>query len=109
VRFFAYYVGIKRAETIQPRLNALRVRLFFENLTGPRRSEPGALVVRGADLRKSASALAAARNLPKLWRVGLVPRPTLHLGQRARTATRPARQSFKPRRRLLARFSPGIF
>jgi hypothetical protein len=35
---------------------------------------------RGADLRKSASAPATARNLPKLWRVGLVPRPTYSLG-----------------------------
>jgi hypothetical protein len=33
--------------------------------------------MRGADLPKSASAPAAAR---KLWRVGLVPRPTLRLG-----------------------------
>ena len=38
----AYYVGIKRAE-IQPGLNTRRVHLFFENLTSPRRSEPGAI------------------------------------------------------------------
>ena len=36
-------LGIKRAETIQPRLNTRRVHLFFDNLTGPRPSEPGAI------------------------------------------------------------------
>ena len=30
-------------QTIQPCLNILRVHLFFDNLIGPRRSEPGAM------------------------------------------------------------------
>ena len=60
----------------RPRLNTLCANLLFENLTNPRRSEPGAIMTRGADLPESASAPASAR---KLWRVGLVPRPTLRL------------------------------
>ena len=63
-RFAAYYMGIKRAEKDSGQAGILCVRICSLKIrTGPRRSEPGAMHMRGADLPKSASAPAAARKL----------------------------------------------
>ena len=75
--------GWKRTEEDSGGLNTLPVHLFFDNLTSPRRSEPGAILqCAGGDC----ASRHPRRRLPEAWRVGLVLRPTLRPGQRSRTA-----------------------